>query len=265
MIKKRVLKVLLVLFVSLSLLPSAIIVKSNAKDLQPVSIVSIKGLRLPAYGRKINLDTTKDANTHWHFATDEEIKKWGGYSFDYQNGKLWMDLNGYRILPPDSTFASSDPNCYEFTCIVMPDEGYEFTPIVQVKINDKYETVKSYSHDSVALQIHSKAFTAHNLVAVPGIPATCTEKGSKPYYHCSICNKNFKDNNALNEITDLEGWIKTSELYHDIAVIPAKQPTILVCLGAFLNPVVSRGVTVEAVVYGALMGVSSTGLYEAFR
>ena len=48
--------------------------------------------------------------------------------------------------------------------------------------------------------------------------------------------------------------------------IPNKYiPTILACLGAILNPVVSGGVTVEAVVYGALMGLSSTGLYEAFR
>ena len=40
-------------------------------------------------------------------------------------------------------------------------------------------------------------------------------------------------------------------------------PTILAVLGAVLNAVVS-GVTVEAVVYGALMGLASTGLHQAF-
>ena len=41
-------------------------------------------------------------------------------------------------------------------------------------------------------------------------------------------------------------------------------PTILAVLGAVLNAIVS-GVSVFTIVYGALMGLASTGLYEAFR
>lgn len=40
-------------------------------------------------------------------------------------------------------------------------------------------------------------------------------------------------------------------------------PTILAVLGAVLNAVVS-GLSVESVVYGALMGLASTGLHQAF-
>lgn len=40
-------------------------------------------------------------------------------------------------------------------------------------------------------------------------------------------------------------------------------PTILAVLGAVLNPVVS-GLSVESVVYGALMGLASTGMHQAF-
>lgn len=40
-------------------------------------------------------------------------------------------------------------------------------------------------------------------------------------------------------------------------------PTILAVLGAVLNPIVS-GVSVESIVYGALMGLASTGLHQAF-
>lgn len=40
-------------------------------------------------------------------------------------------------------------------------------------------------------------------------------------------------------------------------------PTILAVLGAVLNAVVS-GVTVETIVYGALMGLASTGMHQAF-
>ena len=46
--------------------------------------------------------------------------------------------------------------------------------------------------------------------------------------------------------------------------IPNKYiPTILACLGAVLNGIVS-GVSVETVVYGALMGLASTGMHQAF-
>jgi hypothetical protein len=41
-------------------------------------------------------------------------------------------------------------------------------------------------------------------------------------------------------------------------------PVILAVVGAILNPIVS-GLSVETVVYGALMGLSSTGLHQAFK
>lgn len=41
-------------------------------------------------------------------------------------------------------------------------------------------------------------------------------------------------------------------------------PVILALVGAILNPVVS-GLSVETVVYGAMMGLASTGLHQAFK
>lgn len=40
-------------------------------------------------------------------------------------------------------------------------------------------------------------------------------------------------------------------------------PTILAVLGAVLNAIVS-GASVESTVYGALMGLASTGMHQAF-
>lgn len=46
--------------------------------------------------------------------------------------------------------------------------------------------------------------------------------------------------------------------------IPNKYiPTILALLGAILNPLVS-GFSIETVVYGALIGLASTGMHQAF-
>lgn len=53
--------------------------------------------------------------------------------------------------------------------------------------------------------------------------------------------------------------IKTS-----LVMIPNKYiPTILAFVGAILNLFVS-GLSVESVVYGAFMGLASTGLHQAF-
>lgn len=41
-------------------------------------------------------------------------------------------------------------------------------------------------------------------------------------------------------------------------------PTILTVFGALLNLLVS-GVSVEAVIFGALMGLTSTGFHQAFK
>lgn len=47
--------------------------------------------------------------------------------------------------------------------------------------------------------------------------------------------------------------------------IPNKYiPTILALVGAVLNAVVS-GLNVENVVYGAVMGLASTGMHQAFK
>lgn len=51
---------------------------------------------------------------------------------------------------------------------------------------------------------------------------------------------------------------------HSLNFIPNKYiPTILAVVGAILNPIVC-GLSVETVVYGALMGLASTGMHQAF-
>lgn len=40
-------------------------------------------------------------------------------------------------------------------------------------------------------------------------------------------------------------------------------PVILALLGGILNPIVS-GISVENIIFGALMGLASTGLHQAF-
>lgn len=48
-------------------------------------------------------------------------------------------------------------------------------------------------------------------------------------------------------------WISNSDI-----------PVILAVVGAVLNAAVS-GISIESIVYGAVMGLSSTGLHQAFK
>ena len=41
-------------------------------------------------------------------------------------------------------------------------------------------------------------------------------------------------------------------------------PIVLAVIGGVLNPIVS-GFSIEAVIYGALMGLASTGFHQAFK
>lgn len=51
---------------------------------------------------------------------------------------------------------------------------------------------------------------------------------------------------------------------HSFDFIPNKYiPTILALLGAILNGIVS-GISVNTIIYGALMGLASTGMHQAF-
>lgn len=52
---------------------------------------------------------------------------------------------------------------------------------------------------------------------------------------------------------------------YSLSFIPNKYiPTILAVLGAALNVFVS-GLSIESVVYGAVMGLASTGMHQAFK
>lgn len=48
-------------------------------------------------------------------------------------------------------------------------------------------------------------------------------------------------------------WVKNSDI-----------PVILAVVGAIVNPLVS-GFSIESIVYGAVMGLASTGLHQAFK
>ncbi len=60
-----------------------------------------------------------------------------------------------------------------------------------------------------------------NMKKVEAKAATCTEDGNIEYYHCSDCNKNFKDINGNEEVTD----VVVKATGHNMAQVAAKAAT----------------------------------------
>ena len=63
----------------------------------------------------------------------------------------------------------------------------------------------------------------HELVKVPAVAATCEDEGNIEYWDCTVCGKNFADENAAEELTDDELIIPANG--HELVKVPAVSPT----------------------------------------
>ena len=66
------------------------------------------------------------------------------------------------------------------------------------------------------------AATGHTMTKTDAKAATCTEDGNIAYWHCSVCNKYFSDENGTNETTLPDTVVKA---HHTMTKTDAKEPT----------------------------------------
>ena len=66
------------------------------------------------------------------------------------------------------------------------------------------------------------AATGHTMTKTEAKAATCTEDGNIAYWHCSVCNKYFSDENGTNETTLPDTVVKA---HHTMTKTDAKEPT----------------------------------------
>src|SRR5699024_9391221 len=55
----------------------------------------------------------------------------------------------------------------------------------------------------------------HHTEAVAGVAPTCTQDGSKAYWHCTGCGKYFADEACTQEIQDIDTWKVIPAIGHD--------------------------------------------------
>ena len=66
------------------------------------------------------------------------------------------------------------------------------------------------------------AATGHTMTKTDAKAATCTEDGNTAYWHCSVCNKYFSDENGTTEIALDDTVVKA---HHTMTKTDAKEPT----------------------------------------
>ena len=66
------------------------------------------------------------------------------------------------------------------------------------------------------------AATGHKMTKTDAKDATCTEDGNTAYWHCSVCNKYFSDENGTTEIALDDTVVKA---HHTMTKTDAKEPT----------------------------------------
>ena len=66
------------------------------------------------------------------------------------------------------------------------------------------------------------AATGHKMTKTDAKDATCTENGNTAYWHCSVCNKYFSDENGTTEIALPDTVVKA---HHTMTKTDAKEPT----------------------------------------
>ena len=81
---------------------------------------------------------------------------------------------------------------------------------------DKYYSDANAENQITDLSTLTIAATGHNMTEHAAVNPTCTTAGSKAYYSCSSCSKNFSDANGEHEIANLEEYLPVVALGHDL-------------------------------------------------
>ena len=91
-------------------------------------------------------------------------------------------------------------------------DKYQTSKYVYFTVTYTAEEFQDLTHQTVTLGngASAAAFVTvtveHQVEAVAGVAPTCTQDGSKAYWHCTSCGKYFADEACTQEIQDIDTW-----------------------------------------------------------
>ena len=100
-------------------------------------------------------------------------------------------------------------------------DKYQTSKYVYFTVTYTAEEFQDLTHQTVTLGngASAAAFVTvtveHQVEAVAGVAPTCTQDGSKAYWHCTGCGKYFADEACTQEIQDIDTWKVIPAIGHD--------------------------------------------------
>lgn len=99
-------------------------------------------------------------------------------------------------------FVGNDNNGTTIACSFDSTQNAQMNAIGGSEAEGENE-IASAPTATVLANICRDVFVKHSMAHFQAAEATCENAGNKEYWHCSVCNKNFSDENGITEVTDV--------------------------------------------------------------
>ncbi len=143
----------------------------------------------------------------------------------YKNGIKWYDetADSHLFSGTSSTYVAG--NEYTVTINLTANENFEFKNNATAKVNGKTAVIEVDSDEYATVTYTFIATHKCKTTLVEKVDATCTTDGREAYYHCDGCDKNYEDEAATKEITDITTWGVIKATGHTIEIQNKKDAT----------------------------------------
>lgn len=174
----------------------------------PTNVITLNGAVLPVDHYMYSSDTLP--TTSWDWSREEGYLHHNNYnnrlnltSSGYSNPnaelciydlELWLDGSEDLTVGQITGTGSAELNVIGDGDLIIHG-----TSLNGVTVDSKTHTI-DYGTDTITIS-HK-----HNMIHTERIPATCTEDGVPEYYHCTVCERNFKDAAGTEETWDTIEW-----------------------------------------------------------
>lgn len=174
----------------------------------PTNVITLNGAVLPVDHYMYSSDTLP--TTSWDWSREEGYLHHNNYNnrlnltssgYNNPNAELCIyDLELWLDGSEDLTIGQiTGTGSAELNVIGDGDLIIHGTSLNGVTVDSKTHTI-DYGTDTITIS-HK-----HNMIHTERIPATCTEDGVPEYYHCTVCERYFKDAAGTEETWDTIEW-----------------------------------------------------------
>ena len=184
------------------------------KDETGTQETSVEAEKIAATGHKMTktdakaATCTEDGNNEYYSCSA------CGKIFKDADGKIATTVNAEKIAATGHKMTKTDAKAA--TCTEDGNNEYYSCSACGKVFKD------ADGKTGTTVEAEKIAATGHTMTKTDAKAATCTEDGNTAYWHCSVCNKYFSDENGTTEIALPDTVVKA---HHTMTKTDAKEPT----------------------------------------